>query len=149
MSGGTLTHGQSSYAGTISAVGTAEATTFTDRYGYVLVTNESTASPLYVTGDGSTPEATGAGTTVVVLPGQSALVANGLAIWHQSQDVIPAGTNSNTVGGITQVNPSTPQDPGFVTPMAALAGQAANPGTFIHVTQASGTAATYVLNGVG
>jgi hypothetical protein len=149
MSGGIVGHGQSSYTGTVTAVGTAESTTFADRYGYVLVTNTSTSEPLYVTGDGSTPEATGAGTAVVVLPESSAVVANGLAIWHQSQDAIPAGANSNAVGAVSTANPSIPGDPGFVTPMAALAGHATNPGAKVSILQAVGTAAAYSLMGMG
>jgi hypothetical protein len=136
----TATNGQTSIVGT--ATGTY---TFADRFGYVLVTNTGT-SPIYVTGDGSAPETTGEGTAVIVLPGSQQLVANGLPIWHQSQRVIPAGSNANGTGAVTQANPSTPQEPGNVTPMAAMQGQMANPGTTIII---AGTVTGFVLQGAG
>lgn len=136
----TVPNGQSSYVGT--AAGTV---TFADRYGFVLVTNTGTA-PIYVTGDGTVPETTGAGTAIVVPAGAAAMVANGLPIWHQSQNVIPAGTNQNRNGAIGTANPSTSQNPGFTTPMAAMQGQMANPGTTIQV---AGTVTGFVLEGAG
>jgi hypothetical protein len=136
----TATNGQSSIIGT--AAGTY---TFADRYGYVLVTNTGTV-PIYVTGDGSAAETSGEGTAVVVPAGASVPVANGLPIWHQSQNAIPAGVNANAVGAVTTGNPTSPGDPGFVTPMAALAGKVANPGTTITV---AGTVTGFVLQGMG
>lgn len=143
MAGGTVPSGVSTYTGAVTTGATAEVTTFADRYGYVLVENNSTAI-LFVTADGSTPTGAGAGSGIAVPAGGQAVLANGLPIWYQSSKVIPQGAhlfgNGNTADSATS--------PGEVTPMASLAGQQANPGTKVSVL--GGTAAqSYTLAGTG
>lgn len=78
MSGGSVPAGQSSWISTIATANTAEETTFADRYNYVAVTNGGAAGEvLYVTADGSTPQATGAGNEVMVGAGETRVIANG------------------------------------------------------------------------
>lgn len=129
--------GQSSYVGT--AAGTI---TFADRFGYVAVTNTGT-TPIYVTADGSTPETSGAGTAIVVVPNATEVIANGLPLWFPSSRVLQQGANQFGGGNTTDNVPN----PGNVTPMESLAGQAANPGTSINVQGSSVTG--FVLQGTG
>jgi hypothetical protein len=132
----TVPNGQSSYVGT-----TGGSVTFADRYGYVAVTNTGTV-PIYVTADGSTPETSGAGNAIVVMPNATEVIANGLPLWFPSSRVIPQG--SNLFGGGNTA--SSPSSPGAVTPMESIAGQMANPGTNITV---AGTVTGFVLEGTG
>lgn len=134
------TNGQSSIIG--SAAGEY---TFADRYGYVAVTNTG-SDPIYVTADGSTPETSGAGTAIVVAPNETRVIANGLPLWYQSLNVIPAGVNQFGAGATT----STAVHPGMVQSQRALNGQMANPGTILNVAE-TGTPTTtlFSLEGTG
>jgi hypothetical protein len=155
MAGGTVSSGTSVYSSTFTAAGTAEATTFADRYGYVVVTNTSTSGEIYATANGSTASATNG---IPVGPGLSVVIANGLALWFQSSRVIAAGVEKIPTGGgsFSEVQTSTtvttnPAQPGRVVPMmGSLAGQAANPGTNVSLwTAASGGATSYTISGTG
>lgn len=127
---GKLANGVSVYNSTIATASTAELVSFSDRYGYVTVTNLGTTDPIYVTSNGTT--ATIGGTDFVALPGETILVANGLPYWDQSSRVIPAGVNANALG----TGSTNAADPATVTPMSSLAGQASNPGTSISLISA-------------
>lgn len=146
MAGGTVPNGTSTYTGSITTGATAEATTFADRFGYVLVQNTGTAV-LYVTADGSTPlgasDTTG-GSGVAVLPGGQSVLANGLPLWYPSSKVIPLGSNQFGNGNTA----SSPSSPGMVQSQRSLAGQMANPGTKVSVLGAT-AAQTYTISGTG
>lgn len=115
-------------AGTSVASLTAQGTLqFADRYGYMLVTNPSTAAgPIYVSGNPAVTSPA-AGTGLLVNPGDSVLVANGNPLWYQSLNVIQNGVNQFGAGAST----STAVHPGMVQSQRALNGQMANPGTTI------------------
>lgn len=126
-SSGTLAAGTTSYGSTITTGGTAETVTFTDRYGYITVTNLGTTA-IYVRTDG-TAAGVSASSSYVVGPGASVLFANAQPIWYQSSRVLPKGVHQ--VGGGNTATSAT--SPGTVTPMESLAGQMANPGTVVSV----------------
>lgn len=149
MAGGTNV-AVSTYSGTISAAGTAEVTTFTARYGYVVVENTGTTGNLYVTADGTTPTGSGAGSGVAVTPGQSVVIANGVPLWTQVSTVIPAGkVIYPTGGGTPQTNTTANGQPGEVQPFqSSLQGKVANPGTTVSVLSPVGTP-TYTISGTG
>lgn len=153
MAGGTVSSGTSSFSGSITTTGTAEETTFADRYGYVSVANTG-SSVIYATANGVAPAAApGAGSGVGIPPGTTALLSNGLPLWFQSSKVILAGSAQIPLGGgsyesTSTTVTSTPANPGHEKPfMSAGAGQMANPGTAVFIV---GTAAgTYTINGAG
>lgn len=153
MAGGTVSSGTSTYTGTVTTAGTAETTTFADRYGYVLIQNSGT-NPIWVTADGSAPTGSGAGSGVEVPAGESAVLANGLALWYQSSKVITAGTAQIPQGSGFYVSTSstvtsTPGNPGHENPfMSSGAGQMTNPGTKVEVIAPTGTP-TYTISGTG
>lgn len=99
----TVPASESSYSGTSTSAATSVH--FADRYQFVNVVNTGSTT-LYVTGDGSTPTDSGAGTAVAVMPGDSALISNGLPIWHQSELDIP-GSPADPGVTITLVGEST------------------------------------------
>lgn len=146
MAGGTVPSGTSTYTGTITTGATAEATTFADRFGYVLVQNTGSAV-LYVTADGSTPlgatDTTG-GSGLAIAPGGQEVLANGLPLWYQSSKVIPLGANQFG-GGNTA---SSPSSPGMIQSQRSLEGGMANPGTKVTVIGAT-AAQTYTISGTG
>lgn len=151
MSGGTVTAAQSSYISTIATASTAETTTFANRYGYVAVTNLSATAGdfLTVVADGSTPQLSGAGTGVIVAPGQTRVIANGLGTWYQTSNVIPVGVNQFG-GGNTS---SGPASPGTVQSQRSLAGNQPaggypNPGTKVTVISATASL-PYAIEGTG
>lgn len=151
MAGGTVSSGISSYSGVVTATGTAEETTFADRYGYVSVSNTGT-TVLYATANGVAPTATGAGSGVAVPPGQTVVVANGLALWFQSSKVINAGTTQYPTGGGSGASSTTTTangQPGNTQPyMSSLQGKVANPGTAVYII-GTATTSTYTINGAG
>jgi hypothetical protein len=149
MAGGTVSSGTSSYSGVVTATGTAEETTFADRYGYVSVTNTGTTI-LYATANGVAPTASGAGSGIAVVPGATQVIANGLPTWFQSSTVIPAGSVIYPDGSGTPQNNTTKNgQPGKVQPfMSSLAGKVANPGTAVYIL-GTATTSTYTINGAG
>lgn len=155
MAGGTVPSGVSVYSSTFATPGTAEATTFADRFGYVVVTNTGTTGEIYATANGAV--ATGAD-GLAIGPGASAVIANGSQIWYQSSRVIAAGVQGIPTGGgsNSEINTSTtvgtnPAQPGRIHPMmGALLGVVANDGTSVSVwTAASGGATSYTIAGNG
>lgn len=84
-----VTNGVASYSNTLTA-NTADTVTFADRYSYVTVTNTGTGV-LYARADGTTAVAAAQG-TYAVLPAESAILANGQALWYPSSKVLQAGT---------------------------------------------------------
>lgn len=149
MAGGTVASGISIYSSTFTAAGTAEATTFADRYGYVVVTNTSTTGEIYATTNGSAASATNG---LPVGPGQSVVIANGLALWFPSSTVLRAGKLIYPDGsGTPQTNTTKNGQPGEVQPFqSSLQGQVANPGTNVSLwTAASGGATSYTISGTG
>lgn len=127
----TVPSGETSYTGT-----TDTTVSFTDRFGYVLVTNNGTA-PMYVTSNGSTPSSTGAGYTTEIAAGASALLANDTVYWGQASKVIPSGAVLYPNGsGAYQTTPNG--QPGTVQPyMSSLAGGVADDGTVINLLDAT------------
>jgi hypothetical protein len=122
--------GQSTYTGTATSV------TFTDRYGYLAVTNLSSTNKIWVlAGAGNVPTGTSiAPTGVAIEPGATVMVANGDIYWNQTRRVIQAGSIQvgNGAAYNASTNPSTPTNPGTLTPMEALDGQSANPGSTLN-----------------
>jgi hypothetical protein len=145
MSGGTLPAGTSTYSSTIAAAGTAEATTFADRYGYVVVQNTSATAGqiLYVRADSTAATVGGQGCLAVPAGGQ-VIIANGLLLWYQSSKVIQKGSNQFG-GGNTADSPSSP---GMIQSQDSLAGQMANPGTTVSVISST-LSLPYTLAGTG
>jgi hypothetical protein len=87
---GILPAGTTAYSSTLAA-GTADLVEFPDRYGYVTVSNEGTSGVLSVRTDGQdATESSGVPGTdcYVVMPGETALFANGLPLWYPSSNVI-------------------------------------------------------------
>jgi hypothetical protein len=156
MSGGTAGHGQSSYLGAITAANTAEATTFADRYGYYAVSNLSTTAGqvLYATADGSTPVASGAGTTIAIAPGQTQVIASGEPLWYQGGNAIVPGVSEIPFGnGATEAASSTvtssPAQPGETLPyMSSGRGGVVNPGGKVTVMSAT-VSLPYSIEGAG
>lgn len=155
MAGGNVSSGTSTYSSTFTTAGTAEATTFADRYGYVVVTNTSTTGEIYATANGTVASATNG---LPIGPGQSVVIANGLALWYPSSTVLKAGVEKIPTGGGTgsEVNTSptqttSPAQPGRIHPMmSSLLGQVANPGTNVSMwTASSGGATSYTISGTG
>jgi hypothetical protein len=138
----------STYSNTLTA-STADVVTFADRAGYVTVTNTG-ATLMYARADGVTAVAAAEG-TVPVMPGATVLLANGQAIWHQSSNVIPAGTTQYPTGGGSGASAtSTTADgqPGNTQPyMSSLAGQATNPGTKVSLISTAADTYTIALAG--
>ena len=75
----------------------ADQVTLADRAGYVSVTNTGTAV-MFARADGQSAVAAAKG-TIAVMPGTSALLANGLELWYLFSKVIPAGASLIPVGG--------------------------------------------------
>lgn len=152
MAGGNVLSGQTSFDSTITTASTAEATTFADRFGYFSVTNLSATAGqiLYVTADGSTPVASGAGNQIAVLPGETRVITNGLPLWYQSSKLIPSGAILVGDGAAysASTNPSTPANPGRVQDQRALAGGMQNPGGKVTVMSAT-AALPYAIEGSG
>ena len=160
MAGGTIVSGANpSYTGAITSASTAEQTTFADRYAYVTVTNDG-ATPLFVTTNGTTAAATGAG--VYSIPSNaSATLANQLPYWDQSSNALIAGVEKIPTGGGTysEVNTSSSQgtsaaQPGRINPMMGSltgnipAGTFPNPGVKVSVFSATASA-PYTVAGAG
>jgi len=145
-SSGALPAGTTAYSSTLTA-GTADLVQFSDRYGYVTVTNMSTSGILSVRTHGTAATETGGvpGTNCyVVMPGETLLLANALPLWYQSSNVLVRGSNQFG-GGNTSDSPTSP---GLVTPMESLAGGASrNPGTSISIISAD--ANTYTVAATG
>jgi hypothetical protein len=123
--------GTFSYAQTLTA-STADTVSFGDRAGYVTVANLG-ATVIYARADGTAALVAAEG-TYAVLPGESALLANGSPLWYQSSKVIPSGVNQFG-GGNTATSPSSP---GEVQSQRSLAGQMANPGTIVSLISTAG-----------
>jgi hypothetical protein len=141
MSGGNVSAGTSTFAGTLAA-NTADAVIFADRFGYLTVTNLGTG-PIYARADGQPATVAGQG-SLVIPAGQTQIIANGLKTWYQSSKVIPAGSVS-LPGDATA---DSPTNPGKVAPfMSSLAGQMANPGTSVSIIGAAVEA--YAIAGTG
>jgi len=139
-SSGTLAAGTSAYSSTLVATA-ADLVTFSDRYGYLTVTNTGT-TVLYVRTDGQAATIAG-NDCLAVMPGESELVANTLPLWYQSSKVIPAGVNQFGSGNTTD----SPASPGEITPMESLAGGMTNPGT--KVSLISSDTPTYTVAAAG
>lgn len=124
-----------------STAGGAVTTTnaFSDRWNYVAVFNGG-GSAIQATADGSTP---GSGNGVAIPAGATVVIANQLPYWNQTRNVIQAGAIQvgNGVAYDHSTNPSTPMNPGTVTPMEALDGRVASPGTEINL---SATASVFI-----
>lgn len=160
MAGGTIAAGANpTYTGTITAGGTAEQTTFADRYGYVNVTNDG-ATVLYVTTNGTTAAAGGAG-VYAIAPNASATIANQLPYWQQTSNVLLPGVEKIPTGGGTYSEVTTsptvltsPAQPGRVHPMmGSMMGNIGNsafpnPGVKVSVFSAT-TSAPYTIVGAG
>lgn len=116
-SSGKIASGNTTYTSSLSSATAVDEVQFSSRYEYVTVTNLGTSGDLYATGDGSAPQVSGAGTSVVVPPGESRVIANGLPSWYQSSNVIAQGGDN--------------------ADQESKAGQLANPGTTINVTGAA------------
>jgi hypothetical protein len=123
------------------AADTADSVTFADRAGYVTVTNIGT-TVIYARADDQAATVAGED-CYAVLPGESALLANGLPLWYQSSRVIPQGVNE--FGG--ENTASSPSSPGEVQSQRSLAGQMANPGTTVSLI--STAAESYVVSFAG
>lgn len=145
MAGGTVPTGQSTWSGTLAA-STVDTVQFADRGGYALVENTG-SGVIYASADGSTPVTAGAGTSIAIVAGASALLGNGNASWYQSSKVIPAGTTQYPNGsGTYQTTPNG--QPGRTVPyMSSLAGQASNPGTTVKLVSSGTPTYTVTLNG--
>jgi hypothetical protein len=136
MAGGTVPTGEITWSGTLAA-STVDTVQFADRGGYVLVENTG-SGVIYASADGTTPVTSGAGTSVAIVAGASALLGNGNPTWYQSSKVIPAGTTQYPNGsGVYQTTPNG--QPGQTVPfMSSGVGKAANPGTTVKLVS-SGT----------
>jgi hypothetical protein len=156
MAGGTVPSGVSVYSGTITAAGTAEVTTFADRYTAVVVTNTGPAGEIYATANGAVATGTDG---LPIGSGQSSTIANGSQIWYQSSRVIPAGVPKIPTGGgsnsevLTSTTVATsPAQPGRIHPFgSALTGGVPDDGTTVSIFTASGgtPATTYTITGAG
>jgi hypothetical protein len=119
-----------------TAGGTVGTTnTFLDRWNYVAVTNGS-ATAIQATSDGSAATSSNG---VEIAPGATVVLANQLPYWNQTRTVIQAGSIQvgNGAAYNASTNPSTPVNPGNVTPMEALDGQSVSPGTKINLSAAT------------
>jgi hypothetical protein len=140
-SSGTLAAGIQSYSSTLTAA-TADTVTFTDRYGYVTVTNTGTGT-IYARADGTAATVAG-NNSFPIQAGQTQVFANGAQTWYPSSRVIPAGTDVLTNGSTI----SSQGNPAIVQPyMSSLAGQKANPGTVVSLI--SSVTPTYTVSGTG
>lgn len=160
MAGGTIAAGANpAYTSTIAIASTAETTTYADRYNYVAVTNDG-ASTLYVTTNGTTAAATGAG-VYSVPPNTTMVIANQLILWEQSSNALIAGVEKIPTGGgsPSEINTSTTQttsqmQPGRIYPMMGSlegnipSGSFPNPGTKVSVFSATASA-PYTIVGAG
>lgn len=144
-----LTNGTTSYTSSTATTGDADTVQFPDRYGYVTVTNLSTASFLFVRTDGTAATIAG-DDSYVVQPGKTEVFANANPIWYQSSLVIPSGAIEYGSGNTSD----SPSSPGQVTPMTSLVGVQGlldaqgnqlsnNPGTTVSVIGASETSGTF------
>lgn len=114
----------------LAAAGTLQ---FADRYGYVNVENPAT-TVIYASADPNVTSPTASTNNTVMVPaGGNAVLANRNPLWYQSSNVILAGVNQFGYGNVA---PTSPSNPGFVTPMESLAGQVANPGTTVSASGA-------------
>lgn len=139
--------GESTFTQTLAS-NVVDTVTFADRYNYININTNATGSAyLTITTDNTTPTASGVGSGTSTDPNHIIVMANGLPLWNQSQNVIPAGTvQYPTGGGVTTTTPNG--QPGEVQPyMSATAGKAVNPGTVVKLLS-SGTP-TYTIVGVG
>lgn len=155
MAGGTVPSGVSVYSSTFATPGTAEATTFADRFGYVVVTNTGTTGEIYATANGSVASGTDG---LPIGPGESAVIANGSQLWYPSSRVIPAGVPKIPTGGgsnsevVTSPTITTnPAQPGRIHPLgSSLLGAIADDGTSVSLwTASSGGATSYTIAGNG
>jgi hypothetical protein len=98
--------GTYTYSNTTTA-DAADTVTFGVRANYVSLTNTGT-TVLYARADGQAATVAGEG-CIAVLPGQEAVLANGLPIWHQSSSVLVQGDDNangeSKAGGMA--NPGT------------------------------------------
>lgn len=143
----TVPAGVSSFTQTLTS-NVVDTITFADRYNYINInTNSTGATYLTITTDGTTPTASGVGSGTSTDPNHVIVMANGLPLWNQSQNVIPAGTTQYPTGAGTYSTTPNGQ-PGITVPfMSAGAGHAVNPGTIVKILS-SGTP-TYTITGVG
>jgi hypothetical protein len=132
--------GTFSYSNTLTATA-ADTVTFADRAGYVTAANLG-SSVIYARADGQAATVGGEG-CYVVLPGESAILANGLPIWYQSSRVIPQGVNEFG-GGNTS---SSAASPGMIESQTSLAGQMTNPGTTVSVISPAAESYTIAFAG--
>jgi hypothetical protein len=149
MASYTVGAGISSFTQTLAS-NVVDTVTFADRYNYININTNSTGSTyLTITTDGTTPTASGAGSGTSTDPNHIIVMANGLPMWFPSSRVLQQGVIQVGDGAAynASTNPSTPANPGTVTPMESLAGQDANPGTVVKILS-SGTP-TYTITGVG
>lgn len=109
--------------------------TFIDRWNFVAVTNGGTAA-IQATSDGSVATTTNG---VEIAAGATVVLANQLPYWNQTRNVLQAGAIQvgNQAAYNASTNPSTPMNPGNVTPMEALDGQSVSPGTKINLSSAT------------
>ena len=152
-SSGTLANGVNAYSSTLVA-STADTVTFSDRYGYVTVTNTGTTGVIYARADGVAATVAG-NSNIAVNPGQTVVIANGLALWNPVSTVtlagvekIPTGSGSFSEVPTSPTQGTSPAQPGRVHPMmSSLAGKVVNPGTLVSVIGAGTN--TYTVAGTG
>ncbi len=150
MAGGTVPAGQSTWNGTLAA-NTVDTIVFADRFNWITINSSSSGNPMiFVTADGTTPVTSGAGTGTTVDPDHIVVIGNALPLWFPSSKVLPQGVIQVGDGSAYNAvsNPSSPSNPGSVTPMVSLAGQMLNPGTIIKLICLTGTP-TYTVTGSG
>ena len=144
-SSGSLAAGTTSYSSTLTA-GTADTVTFTDRHGYITVTNSGTIGILSVRTDGQAATESGGvpgEDCYAVLPGETKVFANAQELWYQSSRVIPEGSDQFGVGDTV----SSPASLGMAESQESLAGQMTNPGT--HISLISASANVYTVAAAG
>lgn len=160
MAGGTIGAGANpTYTGTVTTGGTAEQTTFADRYGYVNITNDG-STIMYATTNGTTAAAGGSG-VYAINPGTNLTIANQLPYWDQSSSVLLPGVEKIPTGGGTFSETTTsptvltsPSNPGRVHPMmGSMMGNIGgsgyvNPGVKVSIFSAT-TSAPYTIVGAG
>lgn len=145
-------YGVTTYSSTTASTSTADVVNFLDRYNYVTITNDGTVV-IYARADqpvGGTTATVAGLNCYAIPPGESRILANGLPMWFQSSRVLQKGVIQvgNGAAYDPTANPSTPSNPGTVTPMESLAGQMANPGTVVSLISAtSGQAYTVAAAG--
>lgn len=147
--------GVMSFAQTLAS-GVADTVTFADNFGYLQVYNASTTNEIYARADGGVASgANGAQGSMVIPPNGYGILANGLTLWNQVDNVTIAGTSVIPQGGgaIPTATTSTttgpnPGKPGFTSPYGATGqGRVTNPGATVSLISTG--AISYVISAAG